>query len=219
MLSNDRTCWTLIRDAASGNTVARESFARVYLPVVKAYLLARWRGGRHSAEDAAQDVFVECFREGGLLEKADPHRNGGFRAFLLGAVRNVARRHEIRVRLAAQLPTDLPTDDAGPAEAFDRAWARALLREAARVQQTTADASGPAAVRRVELLRLRFYDGLPIRDIADRWGVDAAKLHHEYATAREEFRVALRAVIAFHHPGSPAVELDRACGNLLGLLG
>jgi RNA polymerase sigma-70 factor (ECF subfamily) len=68
------------------------------------------------------------------------------------------------------------------------------------------------------LLRLRFHDGLPVRDIAARWDADPAKLHHEYARAREEFRAALREVVAFHQPGS-ADAIDRACADLLGLLG
>ena len=67
MPSPDATCWTLIRDAGGGDPAARERFARAYLPVVKAYLAARWRAARHSVEDAAQDVFVECFKNGGLL--------------------------------------------------------------------------------------------------------------------------------------------------------
>jgi RNA polymerase sigma-70 factor (ECF subfamily) len=211
------TCWTLIRDAAGGDPVARERFARVYLPVVKAYLAARWRTSRHDVDDAAQDVFVECFRAGGLLEKADPERGGGFRAFLLGAVRNVARRHEARRQPAGPLPPNLLADDTGPAEAFDRAWAKSLLREAARVQEEAARQSGPAT-RRVQLLRLRFGDGLAIREIALRWGEDAAKLHQEYATAREEFRAALHTVVAFHQPNAPPGEIDRACAELLALL-
>jgi RNA polymerase sigma-70 factor (ECF subfamily) len=215
----EATCWTMIRDAAGGDPAARDRFARVYLPVVKAYLAARWRTSRHDADDAAQDVFVECFRAGGLLEKADPDRDGGFRAFLLGAARNVARRHEVRKRLDAQLPADLPADDTGPAEAFDRAWARSLLKEAGRIQEERAGHAGPAAVRRVQLLRLRFGDGLPIRAIAELWGDDAAKLHHEYATAREEFLAALREVVAFHHPSGTDTEIDRACSKLLGLFG
>jgi RNA polymerase sigma factor (sigma-70 family) len=219
MTSPDATCWTMIRAAAVGDPAARERFARVYLPVVEAYLAARWRGARHDADDAAQDVFVECFRAGGLLEKANPEHNGGFRAFLLGAVRNVARRHEARKRLAAQLPADLPADDTAPAEAFDRAWARSLLKEAARVQEEQARSVGLAAERRVQLLRLRFHDGLPIRAIADRWGEDAARLHHEYAVARDEFRAALRAVVAFHHPGAPPGDIDQLAAELLALLG
>jgi hypothetical protein len=74
-------------------------------------------------------------------------------------------------------------------------------------------------VRRVELLRLRFQDGLPIRSIASRWGEDPAKVHHEYATARAEFRAALREVVAFHRPGATAVEIDVACAELLGVVG
>lgn len=215
---DELTCWTLIRDAAAGDAAARDRFARIYLPVVKAYLAARWRSAQHNADDATQDVFVECFRAGGLLEKADPNRAGGFRAFLLGTARNVARRHEARKRLDSRLPADLPADDTGPAEAFDRAWARALLREAARVQQQRAEEAGPVAVRRVQLLQLRFGQGLAIRDIAAQWGADATKLHHEYAIARDEFRDALRAVIAFHQPRGTDAETDRACVELLGLL-
>src|SRR5205085_1207348 len=83
-------------------------------------------------------------------------------------------------------------DDAdSPSRTFDRAWARALLREAARHQEQRAQQVGAAAVRRIELLRLRFQEGLPIRAIADRWGTDAAALHHEYARARQEFQAAL----------------------------
>jgi RNA polymerase sigma-70 factor (ECF subfamily) len=219
MASSDATCWSMIRDAAGGDPAARERFARVYLPVVRAYLAARWQAARHSVDDAAQDLFVECFRAGGVLEKARPEHNGGFRAFLLGAVRNVARRHEARKPLDAQLPADIAADDTAPAEVFDRAWARSLLREAARVQEEEASSAGPAAARRVQLLRLRFHDGLAIRDIAEHWGVDAARLHHEYATARDEFRAALRAVVAFHHPGASAADLDRHVDELLALLG
>src|SRR6185503_16207330 len=86
------------------------------------------------------------------------------------------------------LPNSLPADDTGPEVAFDRAWARALLREAAAVQQQSAERAGAVAVRRVQLLRLRFHECLPIRDIARLRGEDAAKLHHDYATARDEFR-------------------------------
>jgi DNA-directed RNA polymerase specialized sigma24 family protein len=221
MPSPDATCWTMIHAAADGDPAARDRFARVYLPVVTTYLVARWRGVPHAPDpdDAAQDLFVECFRPGGLLGKADADRPGGFRAFLLGAARNVARRHEDRRRSAGRLPDDLPADDTGPAEAFDRAWARALLKEAVRVQEERAKEAGPVVDRRVQLLRLRFGDGLPIRDIAKRWGEDPAGLHREYATAREEFRSALRAVIAFHHPGATPAEVERVSGELLGAIG
>ena len=77
--------------------------------------------------------------------------------------------------------------------------------------------NGPEAVRRVELLRLRFEENLPIREIAARWAADPATLHHAYALARQEFKAALLAVVAFHQPGSPA-ELEAEAASLLKAL-
>ena len=49
-----------------------------------------------ASEDAVQEVFVECFRRGGALEAVGAGRVPGFRAFLYGVIRNVARRFESR---------------------------------------------------------------------------------------------------------------------------
>src|SRR5262249_7504100 len=110
-------------------------------------------------------------------------------------------------------PPDVPADDASQSRLFDRTWARAIMEEAARLQRERAAEGGPEAVRRVELLRLRFEENLPIRAIAELWKVDPAKLHHAYALAREEFRAALLEVVAFHQPGSPA-ELEQEAAGL-----
>ena len=92
------------------------------------------------------------------------------------------------------------------------------MAEAAHLQRQQATESGAEAVRRVELLRLRFEEGLPIRTIAERWGVPAADaLHHAYALARQEFRAALLEVVAFHQPGSPA-EVEQEAADLLRAL-
>jgi RNA polymerase sigma-70 factor (ECF subfamily) len=217
------TCWTLLRAAAGGAAREREDFARRYAPVLRAYLAARWRGSplRQDLDDAVQDVFVECLRPGGALDRLDPARSGGFRAFLLGVARNVALRRESRrprEHAAFSPPLDDVADDhSSLSRVFDRAWAKAVLREAARLQEDRARAGGEAALRRVELLRLRFHEGLPVRDIARLWGADAAVLHHEYARAREEFRAALLAVLAFHHGGDAAAAGDE-CRELLALL-
>src|SRR5262249_31161533 len=96
MSPSDATCWTLIRDAAGGDPAARERFARAYLPVVRAYLAARWRTAPHCAEDAAQDVFVECFRAGGLA--------GGGGARAPGRVPRVPPRPRPHRRAAARTP-------------------------------------------------------------------------------------------------------------------
>jgi RNA polymerase sigma factor (sigma-70 family) len=216
------TCWTLIRAAAAGAAREREDFARRYAPVLRAFLAARWRDSPllQDLDDAVQDAFVECLRPGGALSRLDPERGGGFRAFLFGVARNVALRRESRRprEQAAALLDAVADDHSSPSHAFDRAWAKAILREAARLQEDRARAAGEAALRRVVLLRLRFHENLPIRDIASLWGTDAAVLHHEYARAREEFRAALLDVVAFHHRGDAASAADE-CRELLALLG
>ena len=207
----------------AGDTAARDQFARRYLPVVRAYLATRWRGTPllDRVDDAVQEAFVACLRPGGALDRLDPSRPGGFRPYLYGVVRHIALHLEAgrsREPPRADVPDldHLPADDPDLSRVFDRAWARALVREAAELQARQAGGRGPAC-RRVELLKLRFHDGLPIRDIARRWGADPTGLHREYAKAREEFREALRAVVAFHRPGT-AEEVDRACAELVAAL-
>ncbi len=216
----------MIRSAASGDQEGREEFARRYGPVVRAYLGVRWRsaGCLQEIDDAVQEVFVECFRGGGVLDRVDPERPGGFRAFLYGVVRNVALRAESRrARRRERTPGScfdldaVQKDDATLSQVFDRAWATSIIREAADLQKQKAAGAGEAALRRVELLRLRFYEQKPIREIARLWKTEAGLLHREYARARGEFKAALLEVVAFHHPGS-AAEVARACSDLLAVL-
>jgi DNA-directed RNA polymerase specialized sigma24 family protein len=219
MHASESTCWTVIRAAATGSSSDREELARRYLGTVRAYLSARWRGSalRDDLDDATQEVFVECFRQGGAVEVAGAGRVPDFRAFLYGVIRNVARRFESRpVRTAGPLP-EVAADDESQSHLFDRTWAQAIMAEAARLHRLRAAEGGPEAVQRVELLRLRFEENQPIRAIAELWGTDPARLHHAYALARQEFRAALLAVVAFHQPGSPA-ELEQEAARLLKAL-
>jgi RNA polymerase sigma-70 factor (ECF subfamily) len=219
MSTSESTCWTVIRAAAAGSPADREELARRYLAVVRAYLAARWRGSdlRPDLDDAVQEVFVECFRQGGALEAVEAGRVSSFRAFLYGVIRNVARRFESRpVRAAGPLP-EIPANEESLSRLFERSWAQAIMTEAAQLQRRQAGERGPEAVQRVELLRLRFEENLPIRTIAERWGVPAAGLHHAYARARQEFKAALLEVVAFHHPGSPA-DVEQEAASLLRAL-
>ncbi len=219
MPTSESTCWTVIRAAAAGSPADREELARRYLGVVRAYLAARWRGStlRNDLDDATQEVFVECFRRGGALEAAGAGRVPGFRAFLYGVIRNVARRFESRPVRAASTTPEIPADESSQSRLFDQTWARAIVAAAAELQKTRAHERGPEAVRRVELLRLRFEENLPIRAIAERWGVDARSLHHAYAVARQDFKAALLEVVAFHQPGTP-VELEEEAASILKAL-
>src|SRR5262245_44525573 len=128
MHTPESTCWTVIRAAAAGDSAGREELARRYLGVVRAYLDARWHGSllRQDRDDAAQEVFIECFREEGALEAAGAGRVPSFRAFLYGVVRNVARRFESRAQPDA-LPLPEVEGDQSQSRLFERAWARAVM--------------------------------------------------------------------------------------------
>jgi len=213
----ESTCWTLIRGAAEGDEKDRETFARLYEPIVRAYLGARWRESHllGDLDDAVQDVFIECFKEQGALGKAEPGGGkGGFRAFLHKVTQHVARRAEQRRSSRRELQEEtgldlgaLDVEEPHLSRVFDEAWMLSLLDQAVARHEEIARAGGDESLRRVELLRLRFEEDRPIREIARRWEVPAAELHHDYAKAREEFKRALREVIAFHNPLNPA-ELE-----------
>lgn len=219
----ESTRWTLIRAAAEGDEGARSEFARCYTSVVRAYLGARWRRTPLAGEidDAVQEVFVDCLRAGGPLGRADPDRAGGFRAFLYGVVKNIARRFEEGRRKDREVPAGSRFDldavegrEEHLSEVFDRAWASLLLQEAADLQADRAREKGEEAERRVELLCLRFEDGLPVREIARRWGVDTTWVHRQYARAKDEFKRALREVIR-DHQGGTRENIEEECGRLL----
>jgi RNA polymerase sigma-70 factor (ECF subfamily) len=226
MAETDSTCWTVLREAAAGSRKSREEFARRYQPLIRAYLSARWKASPHlqDLDDAVQEVFVECLRPGGVLAQADPGRPGGFRAFLYGVLRNVARRVETAKRReegrsprAGALLEEPAGREESLSKLFDRQWAKLLVQEAADVHRARARRRGERAQRRVKLLRLRFHDGLPIREIARRWKCEALELHREYAEARKDFKQALIDVLRFHHPVSPH-EAEQECRELLALL-
>jgi len=227
-MSGEATCWTEIREAADGDGGARAAFAERYESVLRAYFGARWRSSplRASVDDALQEVFVECLKDGGLLESADPSRPGGFRAFLYGAALRVARRHEEGRGGARELrlPSLFEVEDgeAHLTRVFDAEWARAMLREAARRQRVRAEAledpdRRERALGRVALLQDRFQRGLPVREIARERAVPAKQVQDDYARAREEFRAALIETVRFHAPSGSDPEARAA--ELVGLLG
>jgi RNA polymerase sigma factor (sigma-70 family) len=225
MGSPESTCWTMVTAAAGGDQHARVRFTDIYLDVVRCYLAARWRDrpALRDLDDAVQDVFLECFRSGGALARLSRHGSGAFRTFLYAVVRNVALRHEDRIRAGRQVAfaeaggvPEPPAGDATPSVAFDRAWARTVLARARDRQRRAAHQED--ARRRVELLDLRFGDGLGIKEIAERWEMEPERVHTMYRRARAEFKLALFDELAFHgHADVSAVEGEAM--RLLSLLG
>src|SRR5258705_5058820 len=96
MPQNDSTSWSIILGAAAKRPADQERFARVYTPLIKAYLAARWRlpADHEDVGDGAQEVLLQCFRQHGALDSVEPGQGSGFRAFLYGVTRNVAAMAE-----------------------------------------------------------------------------------------------------------------------------
>lgn len=219
------TCWHLITRAAAGHEGERSQFAKWYAPAIRAYLQARWRESPRAQDldDAVQEVFVECFRDGGALDRLDSQRAGGFRAFLYGVVRNVARRFEERAAkrkdgtCSSDVFANVADEDTTLSVAFDQAYGRAVLREAFELLEESAGRGDDVLRRRVELLRLRFRDDIPIREIARTWNADAKHLHRELDRAKEEFQATLRRVLADHCPGLTPAGLTQRCEEILWL--
>jgi RNA polymerase sigma-70 factor (ECF subfamily) len=226
MSSGSQTCWDLIRGAASGRSEDRDEFAHRYLPIARAYLCSRWAGTFlvQSVEDAVQEVFLDFFRQGGAFDRLDESAAGGFKPFFYGVVRTVALHFETRRARSreheAQHTADstlIASRESSLSTLFDRAWALALVDLAVESHREWAKARGTDALRRVDLLRLKFQEGLPIREIAARWSEDPARVHKEYAKARQEFRARLYDVVAAHGPGTPG-EIERRIAALLTTL-
>ena len=176
MPESQTTAWELIESAAAGDKESLQEFVTRYQELMRGWLRARWRGTDHKAriDDALQDALLECVKRGGALTRVDRSRTGGFRPFLQGVVRNVAARYQTRGardrRRGDELlsPDQLPSPETTVSQALDQELARALVREAADAMAARATRLGASARLRVEILRLRFGDDLPIRDIATR---------------------------------------------------
>lgn len=216
------TSWTLIDAALKGDELARARFAQEYEPAVRAYFRARWRSGAlsHEIDDAVQEVWLDCLRADGALQRADPGRP--FRPFLAGVARNVALRFEQKRAQLALVQADAEPEsvrETRASQALDRALAQRIVQDASELQRALASAEGGVRRRRVELLELRFEHGLSIGEIAARWSEDPARVHHLYADAREDFRAALRTIVSERTGLLPSdAALERECDWMLEVL-
>ena len=172
--------------------------------------------------DAAQEVFIECLKPDGVLERADASR-GDFRGLLFGVVRNVARRFEERATERGRIrPEDsmwleaICADEAGQATLFDQGWARSLMQRAGALHREQAANDGEAGKLRIELLERRFGSDEAIREIAAAWGMPSQEVHNAYRKARTEFYRCLREVVTHHSP--TGADIDAECRRLLEML-
>jgi len=223
--SYDPTSWRMILDAGSGDRSQRRRFAERYEALIRGCLHRRWRGSARLQwlDDACQEVFVECYRDGGVLARIRARRPPRFRAYLLGVIQNVARGIEQRSGRSAErhagdeaLVELAVADEADLLSWFEREWARTVLRDALH-ELARLDAASGSGRSAADLLELRFAKGLPIRDIASLWREEPARVHRDYAKARSAFQRCLHHTVR-QHDALSAAEADEECRRLLALI-
>ena len=184
------TLWTQVLTAADpAHPEAREALAtlcRTYWPPLYSYL--RRRGYNPAdAEDLTQGFFARLLR---LESLAQIRRDRGrFRAFLLAALQNYladARDRERAAKRGGGLVVSIdageaetryqrePSDPAAtPDQAFDRAWALALLdRVTDRLQQDYTDAGKGELFKALGFSLTGQRSDLPYAEIAARLGMN-----------------------------------------------
>jgi DNA-directed RNA polymerase specialized sigma24 family protein len=92
------------------------------------------------------------------------------------------------------------------------------MQQAREVMHASALLGGEKALRRYELLRMRFEEGLPVREIAARFREDPSVVHRAYRKARLEFRASLEQAVNYHCAGS-VEEVRAESERLLAMLG
>lgn len=149
------TRWSLVMDARSASHAAAralDQLIQVYRPPVLAYVR------RHSYDSAAAEDLTQSFFEQLLrlrtYASADPER-GRFRVFLLVALKrflsnqataaHAAKRGGGQIALSLDEQAEqgsLPADTDSPDAAYDRAWARVVVNQAAARLESEAQAAG-----------------------------------------------------------------------------
>ena len=216
----------MIEGAVSGDAEARRRFAVLYSPALQAYFKDRWRNSPclSSVDDAVQDVFVDCYKQEGALDRVNKRREGGFRPFFYGVARNIAlrieraaRRDQSRGAGANFDPDTIDAENDSASKVFDRAWARSIVQEAVVLHYDRAQLLGERARLRVEILRLRFEEDMPIREIAKHLNVTPEVAHREYARGRQSYQKVLEEVAAAHY-GDSSIDIRERCCEIAALL-
>lgn len=145
----------------------QEKLYTQYRGKVLGYIRARVNN-REDAEDLCQDVFVKVFR---AADRYDAEKSAPG-TWIYAVTRNAVIDYFRKNRPAEELPEDL-TDDALPEDAVMQ---NALLDELAAALEQLPD-------ELTDIIVARYYDRLPLTEIAERMGLSygAVKLRHQKA--------------------------------------
>ena len=218
------TRWTYVLAAADpehpGAQEALATLCRTYWPPLYSYV--RRRG--HSpadAEDLTQGFFARLLRLDSLAQVR--RERGRFRAFLLAALKNHLADERDRERAAKRgaglvVPIDAgeaetryqrePSDPAAtPDQAFDRAWALALLdRVTARLQQDYAEAGQGELFKALGFSLTGSRSEVPYAELAARLGMNEPAVRVAVHRLRARYRQLLRDEIARTVPAPEDID-------------
>jgi DNA-directed RNA polymerase specialized sigma24 family protein len=147
-LSMPETRWSLVEQAASGQTIVRRAalneLLQRYMPALRAHLVLEKRIAAERVDDLLQGFVAEKILDKWILGDATASR-GRFRNFLLTALDNyIVSQHRYAQTTIRGSGKDVSLDAVGdvegrepnPAEQFDVLWASQLLEQAIAVMET-----------------------------------------------------------------------------------
>jgi DNA-directed RNA polymerase specialized sigma24 family protein len=137
------------------------------------------------------------------------------RATAIGIERRNARRRD-RTNSGVDA-SRIDRSQATLSQAFDRAWARMIGREAGRLVAERA-AGHAGGTERVRCLEMRYVRGLPPRDIAQELACPVERVYELLKQARVDYRAALLEVVGSYLPGASERELEEKCRELAEFL-
>jgi RNA polymerase sigma-70 factor (ECF subfamily) len=173
---------TLVRSLATDESgEALRSLYRAYSGELYGFAVSAL-GDRGLAEELVQEVFTRVWRHG---ERFDPSRSS-FRTWMYGIARHaiidMRRRAAVRPRLADGEPTEA---EQASDEAVDEPIERAMLRwqVAAALDRLTPDHR--------QVVRLAYFQGLTLREIADATGLPIGTVKSRTSYALRNLRLTL----------------------------
>lgn len=210
------TRWSLIsraRGAGAPDLASRDALdelLRRYLPALRTHLVLTRRLDPDRADDVLQSFAASRVVEQGLLERVGPGR-GRFRTYLLHAMNNFLidqlRAERAQKRSAGDVHSlqgdEGAADDApGPDTAFDQAWARQVIDQAAQLMREQCARDDRSDIWDVFVGRVLdpALDGtapVPYDQLVTRFGyATPEQASNVLMTAKRTFQRALRQVVA-----------------------
>jgi len=205
-----RTDWAELTKAAAAEPVPLERLVCLYWQPLKIFFVASFPSLKHQADQWLQDFAEDKLLQEGWLRKADQSR-GRFRDFLKTCLRNFVLNRLNRVDMKnppvslEELEQELPEPET-VVEAFDLAWARAVLAETLRRMEADCKDPGADQPRRGhiwEMFRIRLLEPIlngaeeaPYGELIEQFGLKSpTDASNTLMSAKRIFKAHLSRVI------------------------